>query len=63
MAAMPRPQPHTHPLLHLRANILDKTLGTALSCPLSFTFCALLWGALGEKVEITHFPPEDVAYS
>lgn len=31
MAAMPRPQPHTHPLLHLIASILGKTLGTVLS--------------------------------
>lgn len=31
MAAMPRPQPHTHPLLHLVASILGKTVGTVLS--------------------------------
>lgn len=31
MAAMPRPQPCTHPLLHLIASILGKTLGTMLS--------------------------------
>ena len=31
MAAMLRPQPYTHPLIHLIANILGKTLGTVLS--------------------------------
>lgn len=60
---MPRPQPHTHPLIHLVANILGKTLGTVLSVLYNLPSVLYFEGEFWEKVENTHFPPEDVAYS